>query len=161
MLDIALQLQKNIFFCFEAFAGGLFFVTLLFFLTKVYFHIGKGVIPRWPLFQQKWPEKLLLVSIVMSAINVVAVTQTGNAVAFATTELHAAPITAKAGLTLQILEWLAFGFSALFYAVLTISIRQGRRQQDFGGGKFNDFPLPSPRAPRSPFGPPPHLGGPM
>lgn len=138
ILSAALQFQRSIFFSFEIFAGLIFLISLLFFLTKMSIQMSTGSRQERRFIQQKWPEKLLLASIAISLVNAVSVMQTGNALEFTTHKFSKALLVVKAGHILQILEWLAFGFSTVFYVIITKGTTSSSNGYDISVGEKPD-----------------------
>ncbi|EWZ77807.1 hypothetical protein FOWG_17818 [Fusarium oxysporum f. sp. lycopersici MN25] len=153
-LETALQLQRSIFFCLQAFAGVLFIISILLFITRVCIQISKRRAQSWRLIEQGWPEKVLVASVAISVISAASTTQTGNALQFATKRLGAVSLHIKVGDTLQVLEWLAFAFSITFYVVIVKRVARGRNEGLPGGEKLTSFPMPPP-PPRGLQPPPP------
>jgi hypothetical protein len=154
-LETALQLQRSIFFCLQAFAGVLFIISILLFITRVCIQISKRRAQSWRLIEQGWSEKVLVASVAISVINAASTTQTGNALQFATKRLGAISLHIKVGDTLQVLEWLAFAFSITFYVVIVKRVARGRSEGLPGGEKLTSFPMPPPPPPRGLQPPPP------
>ncbi|KAH6873644.1 hypothetical protein B0T10DRAFT_466176 [Thelonectria olida] len=157
IFSTALQLQRSICFCLQTFAGVLFISSLLLFLTRIYIHMSKWKRQQWRLIEQKWPEKVLISSVAISLINAASITQTGNALQFATGKLGNTSLSIRAGYTLQVLEWLGFAFSATFYAVVT---KRSTRQSGNGlssSEKLDSFPPAPPPRPPPPGGKVPRL----
>ncbi|KAJ9413415.1 hypothetical protein QL093DRAFT_2569519 [Fusarium oxysporum] len=94
-LETALQLQRSIFFCLQAFAGVLFIISILLFITRVCIQISKRRAQSWRLIEQGWPEKVLVASVAISVISAASTTQTGNALQFATKRLGAVSLHIK------------------------------------------------------------------
>jgi hypothetical protein len=155
VIKTALNLQQNVFLSFENVAAITFFVSLFLLLLRKSVKITQQSWRIWHFVKVKWAETMLLVSISISLINGVSVTQVRNALEFSTIESRAAAVWFRAGRTLQILEWLASGVSVLFFAALVrfckhYSADSSQKEQI---GKHGDFPLSDP-APFRLFDPP-------
>ncbi|KAJ0126831.1 Uncharacterized protein HZ326_30068 [Fusarium oxysporum f. sp. albedinis] len=83
----------------------------------------------WRFIEQGWSEK------------------TGNALQFVTKRLGAVSLHIKVGYILQVLEWLAFAFSTIFYVVIVKRIARVRNDGLPGGEKLISFPIPPPSRP--------------
>jgi hypothetical protein len=114
LLTTALKLQRNVFSCFGAICGLFFVISLLVCIVDLILRIRNNQ----ALSAQQWPHMLLAGSVVMSTINAAAIMQTANALEFATTVMTTSTIAVRAGIALQVLAWLACGFSLLFFCVL-------------------------------------------
>ncbi|KAF4949467.1 hypothetical protein FGADI_8883 [Fusarium gaditjirri] len=154
-LETALSLQRSIFFCLQAFAGVLFTISIILFVTRICIQISKRRAQSWRLIEQGWPEKALVASVAISVISAASTTQTGNALQFATEKLGAVSLHIKVGGTLQVLEWLAFAFSMTFYVVIVKRVARGRSEGLPGGEKLTSFPMPPPPRGLQPPPPPP------
>jgi hypothetical protein len=157
ILETALQLQRNIFFCLQAFAGVLFMVSILFFVTRVCIQMSKGSSRSWRFINQRWSEKILVASVAISVISAASTTQTGNALQFATKKPGATSLDIKVGYTLQVLEWLAFAFSTTFYIVIVKRVARRTNEGLPGGEKLTSFPMQPPSLPGGLQPPPPSL----
>lgn len=116
-LQTALRLQRDIFFCMQSFAGALFVVGTLLFAARVLIQVSKRKERSWRFIDQDWSGKVLLLSITVSLISATSITQTSNALRFATRESAVRSLHIKVGYTLQVLQWLASASSATFYIV--------------------------------------------
>jgi hypothetical protein len=139
----------------QAFAGVLFTISILLFITRVCIQISKRRAQSWRFIEQGWSEKVLAASVAISVISAASTTQTGNALQFVTKRLGAVSLHIKVGYTLQVLEWLAFAFSTIFYVVIVKRIARVRNDGLPGGEKLTSFPIPPPSRPPGLQPPPP------
>ncbi|KAH7202794.1 hypothetical protein BKA60DRAFT_600643 [Fusarium oxysporum] len=129
-LETALQLQRSIFFCLQAFAGVLFIISILLFVTRVCIQISKRRAQSWRFIEQGWSEKVLAASVAISVISAASTTQTGNALQFVTKRLGAVSLHIK-------------------------RIARVRNDGLPGGEKLTSFPIPPPSRPPGLQPPPP------
>lgn len=154
-VETGLQLQQGVFFCLQAFAGVLFMISILLYATRLGIQASKARGRSWRFIKQGWSEKVLMVSVLFSVVSAASVTQTGNALQFATKRSGVTPLHIKVGHTLQVLEWLAFALSATFYVVIVK--RMARKAEDGlpASEKAPVFPAAPPSLPRGPHPRPP------
>jgi hypothetical protein len=144
-LSIALDLQSKVFLSLGAEAAALFGVGLLLLLLKTYFDkkdIGSepGLGGR---FLHRAPSVFLFLSTALAFASALAITQTGNALEFATTGTGT-ELSILSGKTLQALQWLAFGFSVLFSFVLAIWSKRKNDTTDEGAERGSASSAPKP-----------------
>jgi len=117
LVSTAVKLQDQVFVT-VLFAGAVFFATGLPFLIAYRLAKKRDMdmdSPRWYSVIRKGTYGSLYLSTMLIFAAALGTTETAGALYHATTDLPGdSPILIKEGVTLQVLQWMAFGFSLLF-----------------------------------------------
>jgi hypothetical protein len=131
MISLALTLQSKFLIPFLAGAGLLFTISLVFVaLTEL--HVRKARIYNTQAAKYRDSLRqasctLTWLSVALALASATMITQTTNALAYMT-QLESSKVNITAGTTLNVLQWLAFAFSALFAAgIPTIFAKEGEK----------------------------------
>ncbi|KAH8645420.1 hypothetical protein BX600DRAFT_504170 [Xylariales sp. PMI_506] len=115
VLKTALELQSKLFSCLDTAAGVFYIISLILFSAKFILRHNETATS----LMGNIPKQFLLVSSSVALFASISITQTGNALEFATTQPeNSQSMIILAGKPLQIIQWFAFGMSAVFYLVL-------------------------------------------
>ncbi|KAK0720112.1 Ca2+ regulator and membrane fusion protein Fig1-domain-containing protein [Lasiosphaeris hirsuta] len=126
LITTALDLQSQIFISILAGAAFLFAVGIIFlFLFKRDASKPNAAKPLRSAIFRRGTYGLLYLSTALVFTTALATTETAGALQYASNATRNAPILMHAGRTLQVLQWMAFGFSTLFTLAVPILVRPG------------------------------------
>ena len=128
-LQIAFDLQRKIFLSLIAEAAALFGVSLLLLLLSLYVAKKSGAATENTFgsrFLHRSSTIFLNISTALALVVAVSITQTGNALEYVSSR-EAGGLQVTAGRVIQVLQWLAFGFSALFSFITSVRWSRQRR----------------------------------
>ncbi len=126
LVTTALDLQKQIFISVLAGATFLFFLGVVcLLLYKRFTSKPNPDKPRRTAIVRRLTYGFLYLSVGLVFAAALATTSTADALQYASRATTNAPILMHAGRTLQVLQWMAFGFSMLFTLSVPILVRSG------------------------------------
>ncbi|KAK3328250.1 Ca2+ regulator and membrane fusion protein Fig1-domain-containing protein [Cercophora scortea] len=134
LVSTALDLQKQVFVSILAGAGLLFVVGLVFlFLLKRDIANPQPDKPRRSAIIRRGTFGMLFLSSALVFTAALATTETAGALQYSSSATKDAPILLEAGITLQVLQWMAFGFSLLFTLAVPLLTKSGITVATFKG----------------------------
>ena len=126
LVATALELQKQIFISILAGASFLFMVGVVFlFLLKRNNAKPNPDKPRRNAIIRRGTYGLLYLSTALVFATALSTTETAGALQFASRATSSSSILMHAGRTIQVLQWMAFGFSTLFTMTVPILVAPG------------------------------------
>ncbi|KAH7323086.1 hypothetical protein B0I35DRAFT_192952 [Stachybotrys elegans] len=134
----ALQIQRHIFFSLKVFPGALFFLSTVVYALQAYAKSGNSMGRLRRLADGHWAEEILAVSVVLALVSAASVMQTANALEFSSRDLGAGSLGIRAGVTLQVLGWLAFACSTILCALVMYQPPSNDRFRVSGKDKVED-----------------------